>query len=76
MSSANVATVIKMIESLPETEQDRVIEHLRKYLEEMQDEVEWDDSFSKTQQKLVVAAQRAKREIAEGRASPLDLEKL
>lgn len=75
MSSANVATVIKMIESLPETEQDRVIEHLRKYLEEMQDEVEWDDSFSKTQQKLVVAAQRAKREIAEGRASPLDLEK-
>lgn len=65
-----------MIESLPETEQDRVIEHLRKYLEEMQDEVEWDDSFSKTQQKLVVAAQRAKREIAEGRASPLDLEKL
>lgn len=76
MSSANVATVIKMIESLPETEQDGVIEHLRKYLEEMQDEVEWDDSFSKTQQKLVVAAQRAKREIAEGRASPLDLEKL
>lgn len=76
MSSATIATVTKMIESLPEAAQDRVIEHLRVYLAEMRDEVEWDDSFEKTQPQLVAAARRAKREIAEGRASPLDYNKL
>jgi len=38
MASTAVATVIKMIESLPEDAQDQVVEHLRDYLEEMKDD--------------------------------------
>ena len=76
MSSTAIATVIKMIESLPETAQDQVVEHLREYLEDLQDELRWDTQFKKTQRQLVAAARRAKKEIAKGRAKPLDYDQL
>jgi glycerate-2-kinase len=64
------------MESLSEDVQDRVAEHLREYLEDLQDELKWDNSFKKTQQKLIASAQRAKREIAEGLAKPMDYDQL
>ncbi|NMG08735.1 hypothetical protein [Brasilonema sp. UFV-L1] len=76
MSSAAIATVIKMMESLPEAVQDQVVEHLREYLEDLRDELQWDISFQRTQQQLVAAAQKAKQEIAEGKAKPLDYNQL
>ena len=72
MSSTAVATVIKMLESLPKTVQEQVVEHLREYIEDLRDELEWDTLFAKTQPQLAAAAKRAKQEIAEGRATPLD----
>lgn len=72
MASTAIATVIKMIESLPEDAQGQVVEHLRDYLEEMKDEAKWDNAFRKTQPQLAAAARRAKRQIAEGRAKPLN----
>ncbi|MEH1998651.1 MAG: hypothetical protein V7L00_07840 [Nostoc sp.] len=68
MSSAAIATVVKMMESLSVEVQDRVAEHLREYINDLQDELQWNESFQRTQQKLVAAAQRAKQEIAEGQA--------
>jgi hypothetical protein len=68
MSSTAIATVIKMMESLPEKAQDQVVEHLREYLADLQDELQWDTLFQRTQPQLIAAAQRAKKEIAEGRA--------
>jgi len=76
MTSTAVATVIKMMESLPEPVQDRVVEHLREYLEDLQDELQWDNLFKRTQPQLVAAARRAKREIGEGRADPMDYDRL
>ena len=76
MSSTGIATVIKMMESLPETAQEQVIEHLRHYIEDLQDELQWDISFKKTQQQLVAAAQRARQEMAEGHAKPMDYDQL
>ena len=76
MSSQAITTVIKMMESLSEDVQDRVAEHLREYLEDLQDELKWDNSFKKTQQKLIASAQRAKKEIAEGLAKAMDYDKL
>ncbi|MBS9388449.1 MULTISPECIES: hypothetical protein [unclassified Dolichospermum] len=76
MSSPAITTVIKMMESLSEDVQDRVAEHLREYLEDLQDELKWDNSFKKTQQKLIASAQRAKKEIAEGLAKAMDYDKL
>lgn len=76
MSSTAIATVTKMLESLPETVQDQVVEHLRKYVEDLRDELRWDALFEKTQQQLVAAAKRAKQEIVEGHAQPLDYNQL
>lgn len=76
MSSAAITTVIKMMESLPEDVQNRVVEHLKEYLDDLQDELQWDESFKKTQQQLIAAAQRAKREITEGGAKPMDYDQL
>jgi hypothetical protein len=72
MASAAIATVLKMMESLPEDAQDQVVEHLRGYLEEMKDNVKWDNTFKNTQAQLIAAARRAKKEIADGRAKPLN----
>ncbi len=76
MSSASIATAMKMLESLPEPEQERVVEHLREYIAELEDELKWDASFRKTQSKLAAEARRAKEESAKGQAQPLDYDQL
>lgn len=76
MSSTAVTTIVKMLESLPIEVQDRVAEHLREYIDDLQDEMRWNESFRRTQSKLVAAAQRAKQEIAEGRATTIDYDQL
>jgi len=76
MASAPTITIIKMLELLPEELQDRVVEHLREYIEDLQDEARWNESFSRTQKALIASARLARKEIAEGKASPLDIEKL
>jgi hypothetical protein len=76
MASSAIATVMKMIESLPEDAQDHVVEHLRNYLEEMRDELKWDNAFKKTQPQLIAAARRAKKQVADGHAKPLNRKEL
>ena len=76
MSSTAISTVTKMLESLPEATQDQVVEHLRDYLADLQDELEWDNLFKRTQSQLAAAARRAKQEIAKGNAQPLDANEL
>lgn len=76
MSSEAIATVVKMMESLPEPAQNQIAEHLRDYLMEVQDELRWNELFNKTQSKLVATARLAKEQIAEGKARPLDYNEL
>jgi len=76
MSSENIATVTQMLESLPETSQTQLIEHLREYIAGLHDEMEWDTLVSKTQENLVKAAKQAKAEIAEGKSQPMNYEQL
>lgn len=76
MSSAVITTVVRIIESLPEATQQQVVDHLREYLEDIQDEIHWDAAFENTQPQLMAAARRAKQEIAAGQAKPLDLDQL
>ena len=76
MASAPTMTIIKMLETLPEPLQDRVVEHVREYIEDLQDEARWNESFSRTQETLVTAARLARKEIVEGKASLLNVEKL
>jgi hypothetical protein len=76
MSSKAIATVQKMLESLPEEAQERVVEHLREYILDLQDELEWDALFERTQEQLIAAARHAKEEIAAGKAESMDFERL
>lgn len=76
MSSAAITTVIKMMESLPIEVQDRIAEHLREYIDDLQEEIRWSESFQRTQSKLIATAKRAKQEIAEGKATPMDYDQL
>ena len=76
MSSPAINTVIKMMESLSEDKQDKIVEHLREYIQDLQDEQKWNESFHKSQDKLIAAAQLAKQQIAEGKAQPMDYDKL
>ncbi len=72
MSSTAIATVVKMMETLPEPTQDQVVEHLREYLVMIQDERQWDAQFEQTQAQLAVAARQARQAIREGQAEPMD----
>ncbi|MDE0425067.1 MAG: hypothetical protein OXN25_09380 [Candidatus Poribacteria bacterium] len=76
MASNAVTTITQMMEALPETLQDQVVEHLREYIAELQDELRWEISFNNTQDQLIEAARRAKKEIAAGKAEPMDLDRL
>lgn len=76
MSSTAIATIVKMMETLPEDIQKQVVEHVRSYIAEVEDDLRWDALFAKTQSQLASAARRAKQEITEGLAKPMDIGKL
>jgi hypothetical protein len=76
MSSPAITTIIKMVESLPDELQEQVVEHVRAYLAELEEEKLWATSFKRTENNLVAAARKAKAEIAAGLSSPMDYEQL
>lgn len=76
MASNAIATITRMMEALPEASQNQIVEHLREYIAELEDELRWEVSFNRTQEQLVAAARQAKQEIAEGKAEPMDLDRL
>ncbi len=76
MSSNAIATIVQMVESLPEQAQEQVVEHLREYIEDLRDEREWDLAFKRTATRLRAVSRRVKQEIAAGKTEPLDLDRL
>ena len=76
MISATTATIVKILDTLPEGLQDRVLEHLCEYVEDIREEKQWHESFSRLQDKLAAAARRVRKEIAEGKSDPFDPEML
>ena len=72
MSSAAITTIVKMVESLPNALQERVSEHIREYIADLEDEAKWESSFQRSYTNLVAAAQQAKQEITEGKSVPMD----
>lgn len=76
MPSAGIATITKMVETLPEPMQEQVADHLREYIQELQDEMKWEQAFGRTQSQLEAMAQRAAREIEKGMAVSLNEQQL
>ncbi len=72
MSSPAIQDLVNLVESLPDTAQVQVIEHLREYIADLQDEQRWDTAFNRTQSALVTAARQAKQQRAAGQATPLN----
>ena len=69
-------TITKMIESLPKSVQERVLEEIKPIISEALDEAEWQMEFEGSQENLVSIARKVKRAIKAGRAEPMDYEKL
>ena len=76
MESATTMTMIKILETIPKELQEQVVEHMRYYIEDIREETKWNESFSKSQNKLVNAARQARKEIKEGKAVPLNQDAL
>ncbi|MBI2060886.1 MAG: hypothetical protein HYT87_14055 [Nitrospirae bacterium] len=69
-------TALKMLESLPEEIQDRVVQSLAGIIEEARDEGRWDEAFVERSDGLAAAARRAHEEIAAGKSRPMEYDKL
>ena len=76
MVTPAVNTIIKMIEQLSETEQERVADFLREYLADLENEEKWNETFAKSQDKLIYAAYEACKQIAEGKSEPMNFGRL
>lgn len=76
MSAASVATVVKLLETLPDAAQERVTDQLREYIEDLREEMEWDAAFAASRDDFVAGARKARRETAEGLAKPMDPKQL
>jgi hypothetical protein len=68
--------MMKMMESLREPVQDRALEHMQQYIEDIRDELKWNESFGNSQSKLIAAARQAREEILRGKATPMNVEDL
>ena len=69
-------TAAKMIESLPDAVQERVVDELRALVENARDEAKWDDLIERKKDGLIAAARKARKEIAANKATDMDFDKL
>jgi hypothetical protein len=69
-------TISKMIETLPESMQYGILDDIKAIIAEKLDEAEWDAKFKRNPEALIAMAKKVKKEIAEGKTTPMDYEKL
>ena len=69
-------TVTKMIESLPEHLQKKLLDEITPIISEALDEAKWEDQFQRGSSKLVELAEGVIGRISEGGTKPMDLSKL
>lgn len=76
MSTTNIAILNERLGDLPEDLREKVANYISEHLEDIKDEMRWDESFRKTSSKLVEFARRARKQIREGKAEEMDFNKL
>ncbi len=62
MTSPALQDLVNIVEALPDNIQAQVIEHLREYIADLQDEQQWETAFARSQSALVAAARQARQE--------------
>ncbi len=76
MTSATTETLLKILDTLPKTLQERTLEHVREHIQDLREEQQWQESFDRTQDALTVTTQKARKEIAERKTTPIDMDSL
>lgn len=76
MVTPAIETIVKMLEYQPEEIQSQAVKHLQVWLAELEDETHWDEDFSRSQKGLYNSAREARKQIAEGKAEPMDFDRL
>ena len=76
MSAATIDTIARMVESLPESTQEKVAAHLREYIEDLRDDAQWAETFWNTQPELTTLAREAKAAYGQGLGRPMDYDRL
>ncbi len=76
MVTPAVTTILKMIEDLPEPLQNQIVDHLREYIADLDDEEKWDEAFARTQEKLAYVTREVTKQIAEDKSEPMDFNRL
>jgi hypothetical protein len=69
-------TVTKMIESLPEHLQKKLLDEITPIISEALDEAKWEDQFQRGNSKLVELSEGVREHISKGSAEPMDFSKL
>jgi hypothetical protein len=69
-------TITEMINSLPLAIQERILEDVQEIVADAIDESDWQIKFERKQEKLMMAARRVRRQVAAGKAKPIDHSKL
>jgi hypothetical protein len=76
MVTPALTNILKEIEDLPESMQNKLAEHLREYLADLEDEELWDETFARTQGQLAEMTRKAEKRIEEGKSEPMDFSRL
>ena len=74
MSSNVIVTLVCMLESLPESTHEQVVEHLREYIKDLRDEQEWELALQRSAKQLQAASRRVEQEIEAGKVQPMGCE--
>ena len=69
-------TLTKMIESLPEPLQKKLLDEITPLISEALDDAEWETQFQRENEKLIKLAGQVKEQISTGQATPMDFSKL
>jgi len=76
MPTAAAVTIAYMIEPLPTNYQDQLVDHLRGYIEDMREDIQWNESFAKSQDRLIAIAKEARSSVKQDKASIMDISRL
>lgn len=75
MTTKAIETAVKLLETLPESTQEHLVDELRRLALEAQDEAKWDELFARNTG-LKAAVRKARQEITAGKASDMDFDRL
>ena len=76
MSTSRLKVLNGQLGELPDGLREKVVKYISEHLEDIMDEMRWDDSFARTAPKLEEFARQARKQMQEGKTEEMDFSKL